>query len=57
VADDRDTVTIRSRFGEERDIHPSAIPFFTNDGWVVLKSDGSVNPKPVTPANNSDKKD
>lgn len=52
-----DTVTIRSRFGEERDIDKTSIPFFTNNGWVVLKSDGSVNPKPVSPVNNADKKD
>lgn len=42
---------------EERVVDEAAVPFFTNSGWVVLKSDGTVNPRPSTPANNTDKKD
>lgn len=57
VADD--TVQIRYEPTREvREIHRDAIPFFTNqEGWVVLKSDGSVNPKPAAHGTNADKKD
>jgi hypothetical protein len=42
-------VTIRSSRGEEFEVPRGALPGFLNQGFEVLKSDGSVNPKPVTP--------
>jgi hypothetical protein len=49
-------VTIRNpQTLEERAVDESATPFFP--GWDVLKKDGSVNPNPKTPANNTEKKD
>ena len=56
MADDNSVTISHPHYGE-REIDKSAIPFFINGGWNVLKSDGSVNPKPVSPVNNSDKKD
>jgi hypothetical protein len=54
-------VTIRYEpTGEERQIDETAVPFFIrpeSPGWVQLKSNGAVNPKPATPVNNADKKD
>lgn len=54
-------VTIRYEpTGEERVIDETAVPFFIrpeSPGWVLLKSNGAVNPKPAVPANNADKKD
>lgn len=38
-----DTVTIRSPQGQERQVAKTAIPFFTNQGYVVLDKAGRVN--------------
>lgn len=43
-------VTVRNSVGEVRDIPRGALPFFLNQGFEALKSDGSVNPNPVTPS-------
>lgn len=54
---DRDTVTIRRQStGEEREIPAAAVPFFTNQGYVVLDSAGRVNPK-ATSAPSTDSKE
>ncbi len=47
-----DRVTLRSPEGQEIQKSKTAVPFFTNQGYVVLTSDGRVNTKataaPVT---------
>ena len=45
VADDR--VNLRSPEGQEIEKPKSAVPFFVNQGYKVLKSDGRVNPSPA----------
>lgn len=55
MADDSDTVTIRSEFGEEKEIQKDSVPFFVHDDehavrWVVLTSDGRVNTKATSAA-------
>lgn len=53
-----DSVTIRSPRGVERVVSKAAVPFFTNQDWVVLTADGRVNTKATTAAASStDKKD
>lgn len=47
--DPTELVTIkREDTGETRQVARVAVPFFPD--YVVLKSDGSVNPHPATPA-------
>lgn len=53
-ADPTELVTIRSDRGEGREVARVAVPFFTNQGFVVLKADGSVNPHPATPTTKKD---
>ena len=54
-------VTIRYEpTGEERQIDETAVPFFVrpeSPGWVLLKSNGAVNPRPAAVVNNAEKKD
>ena len=50
---DRETVTVRNEFGEERQIPKSAAPFFVNQGFKVLDSAGRVNSKATSAATTS----
>lgn len=53
--DPTELVTVKNPSTEEtREIPRGALPFFTNNGFVALKSDGSVNPNPATPAAKKD---
>jgi hypothetical protein len=45
-----DSVTLRSPEGQEIEKAPEAVPFFVNQGYVVLTSDGRVNSKATTTA-------
>jgi hypothetical protein len=45
-----ETVTIRNDRGEEREIPKTAVPFFVNQGYKVLTSDGRVNSKATSAA-------
>lgn len=47
MADTEDTVTLRSPEGEEIQRARAAVPFFLNQGYVALTSDGRVNPSPA----------
>lgn len=40
-----ETVTLRSPEGQEVDKAKAAVPFFVNQGYVVLTADGRVNSK------------
>ena len=52
---DRETVTIRHPQGEERVVPKGALPFFVNQGYVVLDSAGRVNSKATSTADTSKK--
>lgn len=43
-----DRVTLRSPEGREIEKSKAAVPFFVNQGYVVLTSDGRVNSKATT---------
>lgn len=43
-------VTLRSPEGQEREVAKVAVPFFVNQGYEVLTSDGRVNTKATTAA-------
>lgn len=45
-----DRVTLRSPESQEIEVAPEAVPFFVNQGYVVLTSDGRVNSKATTSA-------
>jgi len=49
-----DSVTIRSPFGEERRVPEGAVPYFTNQGFVVLDSAGRKKAQQQHPATASD---
>ena len=51
-----DRVTLRSPEGQEIEKSKTAVPFFVNQGYVVLASDGRVNAK-ATAAAGTDKKE
>jgi hypothetical protein len=50
-----DRVTLRSPEGQEIDKPTAAVPFFVNQGYVVLDAAGRVNSKATTAA--SEKKE
>jgi hypothetical protein len=50
-----DSVTLRSPEGQEIEKAPEAVPFFVNQGYKVLTSDGRVNSKATTAATNQEK--
>jgi len=50
-----DRVTLRSPEGQEIDKPKAAVPFFVNQGYVVLTADGRVNAKATNSA--SEKKE
>lgn len=45
-----DRVTLRSPEGQEVEKSKDAVPFFTNQGYVVLTADGRVNAKATAAA-------
>jgi hypothetical protein len=45
-----DRVTLRSPEGQEIEKPKAAVPFFVNQGYVVLDAAGRVNPKATTSA-------
>ena len=53
MADDR--VTLRSPEGQEIQKPKAAVPFFVNQGYLVLTSDGRVNSKATADATNQEK--
>jgi hypothetical protein len=52
---DEDSVTLRSPEGEVREVGSIAVPFFTNQGYVVLTKDGRVNAKATSAASDNTK--
>lgn len=40
--------------GEIREVPRGALPYFVNQGFKALKSDGSVNPNPATTTTKKD---
>lgn len=50
VVADSDTVSLRSPEGQEIEVAPVAVQFFTNQGYVVLTADGRVNSKATAAA-------
>jgi hypothetical protein len=50
VADNSDSVILRSPEGQEIERERAAVPFFVNQGYVVLTSDGRVNSKATSAA-------
>lgn len=53
MADDR--VTLRAPEGGEVQKEEAAVPFFVNQGYEVLTSDGRVNSKATAAATNQEK--
>lgn len=51
-----DRVTLRSPEGQEIDKAREAVPFFVNQGYVVLTSDGRINSKATIAADNTKEK-
>jgi hypothetical protein len=53
---DSDSVTLRSPEGQEIEKPKAAVPFFVNQGYVVLTSDGRVNSKATSVATTNQEK-
>lgn len=50
-----DSVTIRSPQGQERQVAKAAVPFFTNQGYVVVDKAGRVNKQATSAAPTKEK--
>lgn len=50
-----ETVTIEDEFGSKREIPRGAVPYFVNQGAVVLDSAGRVNSKATAAATSTSK--